>query len=76
MSEIVAVKVPKHLKDAMRRLRDRVKWSDEIRAFIEDKVREAESGENMKKVIEMIRETSEVSKGSAVKSIREDRDTN
>jgi len=76
MSEIVAVKVPKHLRDAMRRLKDKIKWSEEIRAFIEDKLREAESEENIKKVIQMLRETGEVPKGSAVKSIREDRDSN
>lgn len=76
MSEIVAVKVPKHIKDAMRRLKDKIKWSEEIRAFIEDKVREAKSEENMKDVMEMLRETKEATRGSAAKSIREDRDSN
>lgn len=76
MKEIVAVKVPRHLKEAMRRLKDRVKWSEEIRVFIEDRVRKAESEENMNKVIEMLGETAEVPKGSAAKSIREDRDSN
>lgn len=76
MSEIVAVKVPKHIKDAMRRLKGKIKWSEEIRAFIEDKVREARSEENMKNIMEMLRETKEAPRGSATKSIREDRDGN
>ncbi len=75
MSEIVAVKVPRELKERMRRLRDRVDWPSEIRRFIEERVRQEEAEENLRQVIELLKRTKGgVEKGFAAKSVREDRE--
>jgi len=75
VSEIVAVKVPKKLRSAMRRLSGRVNWPAEIRAFIWERVRQEEAEENIKKVTELIEKTSSASSGFAAASVREDRDS-
>ena len=40
MSEIITVRVPRRLKERMRRIK--VNWSEEIRSFLERRVRELE----------------------------------
>ena len=75
MGKVVAVKVPDELKEGMNRLKDRVRWPDELRRFIEERIREEEAKDNLRKVIELVRSTKEVPKGFASRSMREDRDS-
>ena len=75
MSETIAVKVSKELKEKMRRLRDRVDWPNEIRRFIEERIRREEAEENLKQVIELLKRTKGgVERGFAVTVVREDRE--
>ena len=76
MSETIAVKVSKELKEKMQRLRDRVNWPSEIRRFIEERIRQEEAEENLKQVIELLKRTKGgVEKGFAVTAVREDRES-
>jgi len=75
MGKVVAVKVSDKLKEEMNRLRDKVKWSEELRRFIEERIREEEAKDNLREVIELVRSSKEVPKGFTSSSVREDRDS-
>ncbi|MHA1590060.1 MAG: type II toxin-antitoxin system VapB family antitoxin [Candidatus Njordarchaeales archaeon] len=74
MSEIVSFKVPRELKEKMRRYKDRINWSKLLRDFLAEKIRLLEAEENLKKISRMIGETKGVPRGFSASSIREDRD--
>lgn len=69
MSSTITVRVPRELKERMRRFR--VEWSGEIRRFIESRVRQLELVE----VVESVRVRAEGRRvsGDSVDLIREDR---
>jgi len=75
MSEIVAVKVSKTLKERMRRLKGKVDWPSEIREFLEGRARNAEAEGNLHEVVQLLRRTGRVRKGFSAASVREDRDS-
>jgi hypothetical protein len=73
---VFSVKISRELKEKMDRYRDRVNWAEEIRKFIEEKVRELEAEENFKRVLNELEKASwSVPKGFSVESVREDRDS-
>ncbi len=74
MSEVVSFKVPKELKKKMREYADRVKWSEELRRYVINRIEEIEREDNLKKVIGLIESTAGVPKGFSSASVREDRD--
>jgi hypothetical protein len=51
---VVSVKVPPNVKEDMQRVKDSVKWSEEIRNFILDKLEEEKRKENIKKAEEVL----------------------
>ncbi|MEX2724633.1 MAG: CopG family transcriptional regulator [Candidatus Freyarchaeota archaeon] len=79
MDNFVKVRVPLDLKEKMRKFEDRVKWSIEIRRFIEMRIQELENKsemeENLKKVIAIIEKTGGVPKGFFSEAVRTDRDS-
>jgi len=75
MSEVVSFKVRKEVKEKMRRYRGIVNWSEELRRFVEEKLRELEAREALESVVqELERATWSVPKGFSAGSVREDRD--
>lgn len=75
MSEIIAVKVSRELKKKMKTLKKEVNWPEEIRRFIEAKVREVEAKKTIERITREIENTEGVPKGFAVKLVREDRES-
>ncbi len=76
MSEIVSFKVRKEVKEKMVKYRGVVDWGEELRKFVEEKIRELEARENLRRVVEELRAASwSVPKGFASGSVREDRDS-
>ncbi|MEM0054337.1 MAG: CopG family transcriptional regulator [Nitrososphaeria archaeon] len=75
MSKIIAVKVSDELKKKVDKFKDKINWPEEIRLFIERKIREIEAQEKMKNIIEDIEKTGGVPKGFSVLSVREDRES-
>ncbi len=75
MSEVVSFKVPKEIKEKMRKYSKRVKWSEELRNYVIERIRAMEAVENLRKVIDIIESTKGVPKGFSVRSVREDRDS-
>jgi len=75
MSEVVSFKVGKEIKEKMRKYRAAVNWSEELRKFIEEKLRELEAKEVLEEVLrELEQATWSVPQGFSVTSVREDRD--
>jgi hypothetical protein len=75
MSSVVSFKVPREVKEKMKKLGKYVKWSEELRNFLIKRVEEIEREVNMREVVEMLRRTRGVPKGYAVALVREDRDS-
>jgi hypothetical protein len=73
---VVSVRVPRELKEKMRKYRDKINWSEEIRRFIENKILEAERENTLSKLEELIKQLPTVASGTAARYVREDRDGN
>jgi hypothetical protein len=73
---VFSVKVRRELKEKMERYRDRVDWPEEVRRFIELRVRELEAEESFERVLEELKRASwSVPRGFSARSVREDRDS-
>ncbi len=75
MSVTVSFRIPKELKEKMKRLRSRVNWSEEVRRFLEERVRELEQLEAIKELEDSVKALTQVPRGTALKYLREDRDS-
>ncbi len=75
MSEVVSFRVPKHIKEKMRRYADRVNWAEELRKFVMSRIEELEREENIKEAVSILMNTREVPSGFSETSVREDRDS-
>ncbi len=74
MMDIVSFRVPKELKKSMKEVK--INWSEEIRKFIEAKVKEYKKVKALEKIDEMLAELPKAKKGTARYYVREDRDSN
>ncbi|MBO3798275.1 MAG: CopG family transcriptional regulator [Thermoproteota archaeon] len=75
MSEIVAIKVSRELKKKIKALKKEVNWPEEIRRFIQGKVREVEARKTIEKITREIENTEAVPKGFVLMLVREDRES-
>ncbi len=75
MSVVVSFKVPREIREKMRRYSGRVKWSEELRRYVIERIKELEREENLEKVVRIIESTEGVPRGFSVESVREDRDS-
>lgn len=73
---VVSVRVPRELKEKMQKYRDKINWSEEIRRFIENKILEAERENTLSRLEELINQLPTVSRGTAARYVREDRESN
>jgi len=72
---VISVRIPGELKKKMDSLRGVVNWSEEIRRFIEKRVREIEQEKVVGELEKLIQELPIASKGYAARLVREDRDS-
>ena len=73
---VVSFKVSKDVKERMDRFRDKVNWSEELRRFVEERLRELEAEENLRSVIKELKKARwSIPKGFSISSVREDRDS-
>jgi len=73
---VFSLKLRKDIKEKMNKYKDRVNWAEEIRKFIEDKIRMLEAEDNIKKVVEeLLQMPVESPRGSSTASMREDRES-
>ena len=74
MSVVISVRVPRELKERMRKLKN-VNWSEIIRKFIEDVVSRYEAEEALKKIEEDLKDIPELPAGTVSRLIRLDRES-
>ena len=72
--EVVSFRIPKELKRNMRRAG--INWSEEVRKFIEAKVRECLGRKALEEIDAMLADLPQTSRGTARRYVREDRDSN
>ncbi|ASI98379.1 type II toxin-antitoxin system VapB family antitoxin [Thermococcus celer] len=72
--EVLSIRIPRELKRKMKEVD--VNWSEEIRKFIEAKVREYRKKKALEEIDKMLAGLPETEKGTARKYVREDRDSN
>ncbi len=71
----VSFKVRTKIKEKMKKYKGRINWAEELRRFIEEKIRMLEAEENMKKIIEELDKIqAKTPPGFSGASVREDRD--
>ena len=75
MSVVVSFRIPKELKKKMDELRGLINWSEEIRKFIERRIKEYEQLRAIEELEEIVRSIPTMPKGTAMKYVREDRDS-
>ena len=75
MSVVISVRVPKRLKEEMDRLGGYVNWSEEIRRFLEERVRELRRKRVLEEARRVIERLPEARRGTAAGYVREDRDS-
>jgi hypothetical protein len=74
---VFSVKIKRELKEKMEKYRDRVNWAEEVRGFIESRIRELEAEENYEKILGVLEKARwSVPRGFSARSVREDRDSN
>jgi hypothetical protein len=71
--EVVSFRVPKEIKEEMKKVD--INWSEEIRKFIERKLREYARKEALREIDSFLAELR-AERGTASKYVREDRDIN
>ena len=70
------MKLRRRVKERMEKYRDRVNWAEEVRRFIESRLRELEAEENFEMILGELKKASwSVPKGFSDESVREDRDS-
>jgi len=74
MSEVISFKVSREIKERMKKFRNKVDWSAELRRFVEQRLRELEADEKLEAVAKELEKASwSIPTGFSKKSVREDR---
>lgn len=72
--EVISFRIPKELKKSIKELE--INWSEEVRRFIEDKVKEYKRKRALEEIDSMLKNVPPSEKGTASRYVREDRDSN
>jgi len=72
--DVISFRIPKELKKAMKEIE--INWSDEIRRFIESKVREYKRRKALEEIDAMLAGLPRAEKEPASSYVRDDRDSN
>jgi len=75
MSVVFSIRIKKNLKREMDRLKNIVNWREEITKFIEERIRYYKKLQTIKEIHETLEKHPTLPRGSATKSVREDRDS-
>ncbi|MCD6514855.1 MAG: hypothetical protein J7L07_08015 [Candidatus Odinarchaeota archaeon] len=71
--EVASFRIPKELKKSMKEVN--INWSEEIRKFIEMKIKEYKRRKALDEIDAMLSNLPKAEKGTAEKYLREDRDS-
>ncbi len=72
--EVISFRIPKELKRCMKEIE--INWSEEVRKFIEEKIREYKRMKALEEIDVMLSNIPKAKKCTARNYVREDRDSN
>ena len=72
--DVISVRVPRELKKMMKEIN--INWSEEIRKFIEKRIREHRKLRALEEIDSILSDIPEVKAGTAKSYVRDDRDSN
>ena len=75
MSEVLSLRIPRRLKEEMEKLRGIVDWRREIIELLEQRVRYYRRLQALREIEEILERHPVLPRGSAARSVREDRDS-
>ena len=73
---VISIRIPSELKKKIDSLKGLINWSEEIRRFIEGKIREIEQEKAIEELEALIQKLPEMPRGLAARYVREGRDSN
>jgi len=71
---VISVRVPDELKEKMKKYD--INWSEEIRRFIERKIKNEEKAKLLDEIDSFLKNVPELERGKATKLLRDSRDSN
>jgi len=71
---VISVRIPDELKAKMKEYN--INWSEEIRAFIERKIKNEEKAKLLDEIDSFLENVPELERGKATKLVRDSRDSN
>lgn len=75
MSVVLSIRIPKKLKEEMDKLRGEINWAEEIRAYIEKRIRAYRKQKALEEISKEFEKLPESPKGLGARLVREDRDS-
>jgi len=75
MSVTISFKVPKELKEKMDQLRSHINWGEELRKFVEMRIKEFEQMKAIENLENIIKSLPKTPSGTVASYVREDRDS-
>ncbi|AFL94310.1 hypothetical protein CL1_0095 [Thermococcus cleftensis] len=71
---VIIIRVPDELKEKMKKYD--INWSEEIRRFIEQKIRDEEKAKLLDEIDSFLKSVPTLERGKATKLVRDSRDSN
>ncbi len=75
LSVTISIRVPKELKKKMDELRSTINWSEEIRRYLERRIKEYEQLKAIEELEKIVESLPSCPRGTAAKYVRDDRDS-
>ena len=71
--EVISFRIPKELKQRLKEVD--LNWSEEVRRFIEDRMREYKREKALREIDALLKDVPSPERGTASRYMREDRDS-
>jgi len=75
LSVVLSIRIPKRLEEEMDKLRGEINWAEEIRAYIEKRVRMYKKQKVIEEINRELEKLPESPRGLGARLVREDRDS-
>lgn len=75
MSATVSFKVPRQIKEKMADLSSKVRWAEELRDYVIQKIKQLERQKMIEEAEKLLNNVRPAPKGTAVRLLRENRDS-
>jgi len=72
---VVSVKVPRWVKDKMKKHAGSVEWPEEVRKLLIQKIEELERADALERVVKILEGTPSAPRGTVEKLVRRDRES-